>query len=874
MKTTLSQTQWQQLQSLFDRAEQMDSAEADALIASLHQDDALIAETLLAMLSAHRQWQQRTGAAIETLASAALPSAVGARLGAFTLAKEIGRGGMGTVYLGERADGQVQQQVALKVLHARSLDDNTRERFQREREILAAFDHPGIARLLDVGESEAGEPYYVMEYLRGLPIDAHCDQNRLGIRERLHLFRSICDAVQYAHGKLILHRDIKPSNVIVDAAGVPRLIDFGIAKPIHLLDAVSVEETATHQRYFSPVNAAPEQIRGESVSVACDVYQLGTLLHELLCGRPIFEWKGSSVSDLEHKISAITPDAPSTVAASATDEVIQARALSSRQALARAVSGDLDAIVQRAVRKEPQLRYASVEQLSQDIERHLHDQPVLGRRGNRAYRFSRFFKRNRRAIALTFTAAVALISFTALLSRQVLQTTQERDRAVAASKRAESVTEYLLDIFRSGDPAVAKRAEVPIGDALSRARRMLDSRLADEPLTHARVGATIADLHTSLGELELAETLNVQALKVLDSMPTTDPSELMQQMQRTAESLAGRAKYADAEAMLDRLRTLETSSPRNLEDSWSTRLLENRLAQRSSEQGGCEKAIALADAMSLIADRHARGYALAQMAVTSCPSPDDRHLQRSMEGLTDAVRIVERRLGKDDTLLIDLKRGLANDLRRLKRVDEARKIYFDILQQQERVFGASSRSVANTLMSIGMMQLTDGDAKTAEATMLRAHSNFSAIHGSIPHGDMAAVAYNLAVIYDYGGLDKGKALDWYAKAMEAGSLAFGPTSRNVGEFSTEYGTLLWRVGEHAKAEPLLRAAMKVIPVHTPNGLRACLSLAGVMAAGERWSEVARTVAVCESSDPTLLKDADFASELLRLRSGMTANLRG
>jgi eukaryotic-like serine/threonine-protein kinase len=871
MKTTLSNTQWQHLQSLFDRAEQLDKEAADALIVSLRQDDALIAETLAAMLSAHRQWQQRTGAAIETLAAAASPSAVGARLGAFTLVKEVGRGGMGTVYLGERADGQVQQQVAIKVLHARNLDDSTRARFQREREILASFDHPGIARLLDVGESEAGEPYYVMEYLRGLPIDAHCDQHRLSIRERLQLFRGICDAVQYAHGKLILHRDIKPSNIIVDAAGVPKLIDFGIAKPIHLLDAVSVEETATHQRYFSPVNAAPEQIRGESVSVACDVYQLGTLLHELLCGRPIFEWKGSSVSDLERKISTITPDAPSVVAVSVTDEVIQARSLSSRQALARVVSGDLDAIVQRAVRKEPQLRYSSAEQLSQDIERHLEDRPVHGRRGNHAYRLSRFVKRNWRSIALAGIAVVALGSFTSLLYRQVQQTTLERDRAVAERQRAESVTEFLIDTFRSGDPAVAKKSDVLIGEALGRAVRLLENRLVAEPLLRAQISRALSEIYTSLGELELAEKLSVQALSLLDSMPEIPNEVLIAQLRTSAATLLDRLKYAEADAALLRLRAIESKHD-DISKTWQSRLIEIRAFARVDERAACEQAHQLAATLRKTSASDVLPFARAMLRAASCSTSKGQALQ-DVDGIRHAIALVEHQMGKDDTILLALKSALGGRLRNVGQQAEMKQIFSDLVADNIRIYGSDSMSAAKSLMGVGMSQLVDGEATSALQSFQRAYGIYSAVHGDGASGDVAAAAYNLGLAYDFGKIDTGKALEWYEKAFDTGITAFGPNSLSVGAFATEYGTMLWRTGHLTKAESVLRTAYPLTTVDSPGGIRARLSLAQVLAAKRSWNEVATIIAECESGGREILKDPDFAVELEALRGRLSSATR-
>jgi eukaryotic-like serine/threonine-protein kinase len=829
MKTTLSNTQWQHLQALFDRAEQMDMSAADALIASLRPDDALIAETLAAMLSAHRQWQQRTGVAIETLAAAASPSAVGARLGAFTLVKEIGRGGMGTVYLGERADGQVQQQVAIKVLHARNLDDNTRARFQREREILASFDHPGIARLLDVGESDAGEPYYVMEYLRGLPIDAHCDQHRLSIRERLNLFRGICDAVQYAHGKLILHRDIKPSNIIVDAAGMPKLIDFGIAKPIHLLDAATVEETATHQRYFSPVNAAPEQIRGESVSVACDVYQLGTLLHELLTGKPIFDLQGSSTSDLERRISSVIPAAPSRAAESVVEEVAQARALDSAKALSRALRGDLDAIVQRAVRKEPHQRYASVEQMSQDIERHLRDEPVLGRRGDRAYHFSRFVKRHRRALAIATLSTFALITFTALLLVQVQRTTVERDRALEASKRAEAVTQFLVEIFESGDPAKAMRPDAPISYALQRGRDLLGERLQDDPLMRARLLQTLSTIYVSLDDTETAGALMLESVGLSETLTVADPLAFARRLQYAGSIMAMNGKFEDSRAILNRVMSVYQSMNAGTEVSWYTQMFLLKLRARDGGTEACNQLDALS--MRLLdmgpewSDEAARVY----LTAAYCGPPTrarldwlDRHALALIHEQNKAETPNQVSIFRANQIRVTV-------LQQLWRVDEADALNREIFKSYKSVYGEDSWVMTEAIHGFGITALQRRDYSEAKARLLQADALYAQLAKGKPHPDIAFVSNSLGRLYELGFNDVDTALRYHAKATEVGRIGEGPGSSCYGMYAADYALLLLKRGESAKAEPLLREVIRILPADQSHGARSRIGLAKILA---------------------------------------------
>jgi eukaryotic-like serine/threonine-protein kinase len=828
MKTTLSSTQWQHLQSLFERAESMDASAADALIASLRHEDALIAETLAAMLSAHRQWQQRTGSAIETLAAAVSPSAVGARLGAFMLVKEIGRGGMGTVYLGERADGQVQQQVAIKVLHARNLDDNTRARFQREREILAAFDHPGIARLLDVGESESGEPYYVMEYLRGLPIDAHCDQHRLSIRERLQLFRSICDAVQYAHGKLILHRDIKPSNIIVDAAGVPKLIDFGIAKPIHLLDAESVKETATQQRFFSPVNAAPEQIRGESVSVACDVYQLGTLLHELLCGRPIFDLRTSTAAELEQKICTIIPPPPSDAAAAASAITLQARGVHSGQALARVLRGDLDAIVQRAIRKEPHLRYGSAEQLSQDIERYLQDQPVLGRRGNRAYRLSRFAKRNWRGLGLALVAAIAVGVFTALLVRQTEQTAAERDRAVEASERAKEVTAFLMEIFELGNPIELQRPDAPIRLVLERGRQLLNERLEKAPLMRAELSATLANIYMSLDDTETAGELSLQAANLRESMIDTDPLGLARQLQAAGTMLLINNRYDDSRAALQRAMLIFQRLNSGLEETWKTELTLLRLTARDDETVACPKMDELSTRLLKMGPEFAFEGGTVLISAAHCGPATVARLAWLGQQVQEFMRAMNAEVPREVEIRLRLAQVAIDVLLQQARWSEAGQLSEYLLKEQIRVRGDQSWMATNALLTLGISAFHQKNYAEAKVHLQQAEKNYQKIANGRPHYVIARVSHALGRLYEIGYHQTQVALEYYERAVKFGVQGDGPGSSMAAIYKTDYALLLMQTGNSAEAEPLLREAIDILPADLAHGARARIGLAAIL----------------------------------------------
>lgn len=871
MGSTLSTQQWQRLQALFEQSERLDRAAADALVAAERSTDPVVAGALAAMLTANRQWSDRTAAAVAALSVAAMPSAVGARLGAFVLLREIGRGGMGVVYLGERSDGRVQQQVAIKVLHAGSLDEHTRERFQREREILAAFDHPGIARLLDAGESAAGEPYYVMEYLRGSPIDVHCDERRLGIAERLRLFRGVCDAVQYAHSKLVLHRDIKPSNIIVDSQGVPRLIDFGIARPLAAPDVARLQQTVEQQRYFSPVNAAPEQLRGEAAAVTCDVYQLGTLLHELLCGSPIFAVGGDSLVELERKIASVVPSAPSQAAASAPEAVASARRFASGAALAKALRGDLDAIVQRAVRKEPDRRYLSVEQLSQDLERHQQDLPVLGRRGDRRYRLGRFLKRHRRSLAAAAVAVLAVGVFTTMLLHQVRQTAAERDRAVSASRSAEAVTEFLLDAFRVGDPALAKRANVPIGEALDKARGLLEQKLAGEPAIRARISGTLAGIYASIGEYSTAAELSTQALALLDTAPGADPEAVLAEMRQNIEILLVDSQFDKLQPQVNRLLALEAAHRPGMKLPWLSRLRLIQVRWQSDAADACAQAEALVTELFEGAEQEPEGFVRTLLyAAKTCRVPGEDAALRTLERIEFADGLVRRRMDGDATLLLWLRFARGNTLRRLKRHDEAIAVIEEVAADAARQYGPGSISEANALLIAGGANITAHRFPQALLALRKAQAIYAKIHGDAPSGDIAVVAYQLGVANDYGKIDTAEALKWYAKAYEVGQIAFGKESGNVGSFAADYGTLLRKSGDFATAEPVLRRASMNTKLSNPlgNGFMSRMNLAIVLARRGLWDEVAALVAECEQADAEFREDPEFKADWDALRAAL------
>jgi non-specific serine/threonine protein kinase/serine/threonine-protein kinase len=353
----------------------------------------------------------------------------GSRVGPYEILRELGHGGMGQVYLARRADDAFQKKVAIKLIRPGMAGEETLARFRTERQISAALEHPNIARLLDGGTTETGEPYFVMEYVEGDNLLDFCAQRRLPLAERLRLFETICAAVEYAHRNLVVHRDIKPSNILVAEDGAPKLLDFGIAK---LLDPEGTvgDRTATVMRVLTPDYASPEQVRGGPITTATDIYSLGIVLYQLLSGRRPYHVESGEVGELLRVVCERDPERPSTAAAAASAKASESETDADSAVLPRHLRGDLDAIVMKAIRKEPERRYGFVGELADDIRRYLDAQPVRARRGTLSYRAGKFVWRHRVGLVAAAVVAVALAG-------GVVATLREARRARVAEARAQ-----------------------------------------------------------------------------------------------------------------------------------------------------------------------------------------------------------------------------------------------------------------------------------------------------------------------------------------------------------------------------------------------------------------------------------------------------
>jgi eukaryotic-like serine/threonine-protein kinase len=524
MRERMSAQRWQEIDDLFAAALDLPDAERRAWVETKCSDDPELMRAVLSLLERTHDAEAAIGESVADYAHtllgemeattqaeeiAALPA--GGRLGPWRLLREIGRGGMGAVFLAERDDETYRRQVAIKLVKRGMDTDDVLLRFRWERQILASLEHPLIARLYDAGAADDGRPYIVMEHVAGRAITRYCDEERLGVSERLRLFAAVCEAVQFAHRSLVVHRDIKPSNILVDAAGTPKLLDFGIAR---LLDAsADAPHTRTDMRILTPEYASPEQRAGAPVTTAADVYSLGMVLYELLTGT--------------RATSGVTPVRPSDAVTAAAAERFGLTAVQLR----RRLKGDLDTIALHALATDVADRYPSAEQLLGDVQRHLAGMPVLARGESLRYRAAKLIRRHRAAAA---TAAVVLLSLAGGLGASLWQAQRaahERDVAEVERARAEQVSAFLLGLFDAANPL----SESGGADTL-RVRTMLDraavharTELADQPRLKAEMLTTLGRAYVNLALFPDAQSLLEEAANIAaaDSLAQQRAAALM-----------------------------------------------------------------------------------------------------------------------------------------------------------------------------------------------------------------------------------------------------------------------------------------------------------------------------------------------------------
>lgn len=679
------------------------------------------------------------------------------RLGAWRVLSELGRGGMGVVYLAERADGAYDQQVAVKLVKRGVDTDEVLARFRRERQILARLEHPGIARLVDGGVSDDGRPFLVMERVEGESILDYCDRRRLGIGDRLRLFLRVCAAVEHAHRALVVHRDLKPSNILVTGDGQVKLLDFGIAKLLTPDDGEGgTALTRGTSRVFTPEYAAPEQLMGEPVSTATDVYALGGVLYELLTGhvpepeRSIVDGTVASRGLPTRPAKVVLPTGPrrddATTAAAA-------RSTSPRR-LSRRLEGDLDAIVLRALRPEPHRRYPTADALRRDLVRALEGRPVEARPESVAYRATRFVRRHRVGVAASALTVLALVIG---LGVALWKAREAREQA----RRAEEVRRFLVGLFEASSPENARGEETTARELLERGTARIRTELGDEPELRREMLRLLGGLHRELGLFEQAEDLLEEATE--DGGERVPPADVAQGLVALGRLRAEQGRHDEAELVFRR----------------SLALREERFGARSAP---------VSESLSGLA-----GVA----------NDAGRHVE--------AAEIYRRVLALDRSLHGRESREVAGDLndlawtlRQLDELDEAEQLHREALAIRRSLFEEPHPDIALSLANLGVVRAAQGEYADAEALHREALAMRRLVFGP-DHPDVAISLDALgAVLEDVVRYDE--ASDIYEEALTIRREKLGETHRSTIATVNNLAVVRFRMEDYDGAAGAFRRA--------------------------------------------------------------------
>ena len=557
---------WRRIEDLFHSTLECAPAQRASFLDSACASDAGLREEVESLLASYEKGtfaEPRAFAdALKLLEENEARSMEGQPIGPYKVIRKIGQGGMGAVYLASRDDQAFRKEVAIKVIKRGQDTEEVIHRFRSERQILASLDHPNITRLLDGGTTPEGLPYFVMEYIQGQPIDQYCDGQRLAVADRLKLFQSVCAAVQYAHQNLVIHRDIKAGNILMTPQGVPRLLDFGIAK-IVASGSSNADPTMTLVRRLTPESASPEQVRGGAITTASDVYSLGVLLYKLLTGHSPYRLAGRRPEEIERAICEQHPEKPSVAIgragqAAAGDAITSQAVSASRQTtpekLRRSLEGDLDNIVLMALRKEPDRRYSSVEQLSQDVSRHLGNLPVIARPDTAGYRAAKFVARHKAGVAAAALVVFSLSAGIAAATWQANVAATQRNQARIEAAKAQRINAFLQDMLSYSSPAytssnVQKDPEVKVSEVVAQAAQQADVELADQPEVLAQVQRTLGELYYAQGRYDRAEAILRDALAKYRQLYGPDRHETVEASNVLANTLLREGKNPEAESL-------------------------------------------------------------------------------------------------------------------------------------------------------------------------------------------------------------------------------------------------------------------------------------------------------------------------------------
>lgn len=705
-------------------------------------------------------------------------------IGPYKIIRELGRGGMGVVYLAAREDEQFRQQVAIKLVK-RGLDtEDILRRFRNERQILASLNHPNIAKLFDGGMTSDGLPYFVMEYIEGLPLLQYCDDRNVSTNDRLALFRRVCAAVQHAHQNLVIHRDLKPSNILVTHDGEVKLLDFGVAKLVNpALTGGGLTQTQAVFRVMTLEYASPEQVRDQHVTTATDIYSLGVTLYELLTGTRPYRFKDTSPAELSKAICDSQPSKPSE-AISDKDQSTgsEHRHTALNTSNAKSLRGDLDNMILMALRKDPARRYKSAEQFSEDIRRHLHGLPVIARADTLAYRSSKFIKRNRIAVVAAALILLTLIGGIIATAWQSRIARRQRDTARLEKAKAERINSFMQDMLGLTNPgwfapSLQRDHDVTVKELLDEMANRVETEMSDQPEVQAAMQRSIGNSYFYRTRFDLAEHHLHAALEA-------DLKLYGEQNQETARTLT---------------------------------LLGNARLQQGDPAGA---QVFHQRAVEVFRKEYAAGNAEARWYVAACSGYGQDlkakgDLKNAADLYNEGLKLSPQVSGNDRAVIAIMLTNLAFVRADQQNLDEAEALHRQALQEFRSLPGRTRSEVGSTFTGLGEVLTAKGRFAEAQQALREGLAAYRTVWGD----DSAYIAGNLTdqsvALYrsgDFEGAERqaAKSLESYRKRYPEGHVAFATPLIIL-------GLSMNKTARSTQAEPLLRQALDIRTRALPQG---------------------------------------------------------
>jgi eukaryotic-like serine/threonine-protein kinase len=827
---TSGPARWRRVQDLFHAAADLPAADQHAFLESSSEGDTTLVAEVEALLVEDRTPDSFLDRSLPEVANHLLGGETPGLVGPYRMLRLLGEGGMGVVYLVERED--VGGRAALKLLRDAWVSPSRRARFLAEQRTLAQLDHPAIAQLHDAGTLPDGTPWFAMEYVEGVPITEHCRGRSCALRERLRLFRAVCEAVQHAHRHAVIHRDLKPSNILVKPDGAVKLLDFGIAKQLDQTGP-GTDPTRTGLRLMTPAYAAPEQLVGGRLGVQTDVYALGVLLFELLAGRLPFELTGLQPHEAARRVLEQEAPRPSQI----PGRPVQA---------SRSAWADLDVLCLTAMQRDPARRYPSVEGLIRDLDHHLAGEPLDARPDSLAYRAGKLLRRNARAVMVASAVGVMVLGVTAYAA---VRLARARDAVAAQAARTQRIQQFMLQLFEGGTGEVGPSSDVKVVDLLDKGVREARS-LEAEPAVEAELLQTLGGIAENLGRLDQAETLLTQALDLRRQAFGADHPDVGRSLVASGLLASARGRYDDAEreireglAMLQRHlpqtdpevaraisalgRVLENAGRypeaiRELQEAVRLQTgrpgLEGELSASLTELANCHfytGQYAQADALNqqvLAVDRRLYGprhpHVADDLINRGAVQLESGHFAEAERWDREALEIMTAWYGPEHPETASAQTILARSLVRLERRDEARALLDRALATEERVYGTVHPRVASTLNELGLIARDQGRLADAAAAFGRMADIYDQVHHG-KHYLIGVALSNLADVEQRRG-NSARAQELFRRVLTAYGDALPPDHPLQGVGRIRFGHALLAAGQVGDAEAQSRAGYEIL----------------------------------------------------------------